>query len=195
MDAVMFDVKVAHLSLQRVGRAYARPHGLTPARYDLMNALGNRGMLQKDLWKRLEVTRSVVCEMLQALMELGWIQRVRAADSRTWLVTLTERGRAIFQVVFDEHVNNGDVAVAMERGLSQGGLVDDTLPVRERLLGDCGGIIEAYRTRPIWRGEALYLSDIEDYCYWLTTPEEGTWGDVPFITDVDWETLETTAMN
>jgi DNA-binding MarR family transcriptional regulator len=190
MDAVMFDVKVAHLSLQRVGRKYSRPYGLTPARFDLMNAVAESGMLQKDLWKRLEVTRSVVCEMVKALMTLGWLKRVRAADSRTWLVTLTEKGRAIFRAVFDEHVNSGDVAVAMERGLSRGGLVDDTLPVRERLLWDCGGIIEAYRTRAIWRGESLYMNDVEEYCYGLTTPEEGTWGDVPFITDVDWEKLE-----
>ncbi len=155
-----------------------------------MNALGSEGMLQKELWKRLNVTRSVVCEMVQALMELGWLKRVRAADSRTWLVTLTAKGRAMFNVVFDEHVNSGDVAVAMERGLSRGGVVDNTLPVRERLLWDCDGIIEAYRTRAIWRGEPLYLSDIEDYCYELTTPEEGTWGDVPFVTDVEWGKLE-----
>jgi DNA-binding MarR family transcriptional regulator len=189
MDAVMFDVKIAHLSLQRVGRAYAQPYGLTPARFDLMNALGSEGMLQKELWKRLNVTRSVVCEMVGALTERGWLSRERASDSRTWLVKLTEKGRAIFRALFDERVNSGDVAVTMERGLSRGGVVDNTLPVRERLLWDCDGIIEAYRTRPLWRGESLYLSDIEDYCYTITTFEEGTWGDVPFVTDV-WETLE-----
>jgi len=62
--------------------------------------------------------------------------------------------------------------------------------VRERLLWDCGGIVEAYRTRECWRGGTLYLSDPADYYAVLTTPEEGTWGDVPFITDVDWATLE-----
>jgi len=186
----MFEVKGAHLALQRVGRMFTRPYGLTAARFDLMNALGTRGMLQKDLWKLLNVTRSVVCEMLQSLLALGWVKRERAGDSRTWLVTLTEKGRGIFKVVFDEHVNSGDVAVAMERGLSNGGILDDTLPVKEGLLWDCGGIIEAYRTRPSFRGEELYLTDVEAYCYELTTVEEGTWGDVPFITDVEWETLE-----
>jgi DNA-binding MarR family transcriptional regulator len=189
MDGVMFEVKVAHLSLQRVGRACAKPFGLTPARFDLMNAIGCDGMLQKDLWKRLEVTRSVVCEMVSALMKLEWLKRERSKDKRTWLVTLTEKGKAVFRALFDEHVNSGDMAVAMERGLSRGGVVDNTLPVRERLLWDCGGIIEAYRTRPCWRGETLYLTDIEDYCYSLTTPEEGTWGDIPFVTDV-WDERE-----
>src|SRR5690349_980733 len=84
MDAVMFDVKAAHLALQRVGREFAHPYGMTVARFDLMNALGGKGMLQKDLWKLLQVTRSVVCEMVQSLMEKGWVKRVRAADSRTW---------------------------------------------------------------------------------------------------------------
>jgi DNA-binding MarR family transcriptional regulator len=191
MDAVMFDVKAAHLALQRVGRAIARPYGMTVARFDLMNALGRNGMLQKDLWKLLEVTRSVVCEMVHELLELGWVKRVRAADSRTWLVMRTVRGSALFQRIFDEMVNNGEVATYMECGLSRGpGKVVDTLPVRERLLWDCGGITEAYRTRECWRGGSLYMSDPEDYYAALTTVEEGTWGTVPFITDVDWDKLE-----
>jgi DNA-binding MarR family transcriptional regulator len=189
MDAVMFEVKVAHLSLQRVGRAYTRPYGMTAARFDLMNALGRMGMVQSNLWKLLNVTRSVVCEMVQALMELRWVKRVRAADSRTWLVMLTQRGRALFQRVFDENVESGDVAVTMERGLSRGGCVDDTLPVRERLLWDCDGITEAYRTRKAWFGEPLYVCDPVDYWFALTTPEDGSFG-VPLITKVDWSTWD-----
>ena len=186
----MFDVKAAHLALQRVGREFAHPYGMTVARFDLMNALGSKGMLQKDLWKLLEVTRSVVCEMVHSLMELGWVKRVRAADSRTWLVMLTARGRERFQRIFEETVNNGEVATHMECGLKRGtGNVVDTLPVRERLLWDCGGIIEAYRTRPCYRGESLYMNDPEEYYFMLTTPEEGTWGQVPFVTDV-WDKLE-----
>jgi DNA-binding MarR family transcriptional regulator len=190
MDAVMFDVKVAHLALQRVGRMLARPYGITVARFDLMNALGSKGMLQKDLWKRLEVTRSVVCEMVHALMDLGWVERVRAADSRTWLVMLTALGKALVQRVSDELVDNGEVACWMECGLSRGGLLIDTLAVRERLLWDVAGILEAYRARPAWHGPSLYVNDPEDYYASLTTVEEGTWGDVPFITDVPWEKLE-----
>ena len=164
---------------------------MTVARFDLMNALGTNGMLQKDLWKLLEVTRSVVCEMVHSLMEIGWVKRVRAADSRTWLVMLTVKGKELFQRIFQETVNNGEVATHMECGLARGsGKVVNTLPVRERLLWDCGGITEAYRTRPAYRGESLYMSDPEEYAYSLTTVEEGTWGPVPFITDVPWETLE-----
>src|SRR5678815_1187646 len=190
MDAVMFDVKAAHLALQRVGRAYTQPYGMTAARFDLMNALGKKGMVQKNLWKLLGVTRSVVCEMVRALMDLKWVHRVRAADSRTWLVMLTVKGRELFERVFDAHVESGEVATTMERGLSRKGAVDETLPVRERLLWDCSGIEAAYRTRPALWGVSLYMHTPEDYYAALTTPEEGTWGDVPMITDVAWETLE-----
>ena len=187
----MFDVKAAHLALQRVGREFAHPYGMTVARFDLMNALGRNGMLQKDLWKLLEVTRSVVCEMVHSLMELGWVKRVRAADSRTWLVMLTVKGRELFQRIFEETVNNGEMATQMECGLAGGsGRTLDTLPVRERLLWDCGNIVAAYRTRPVYHGGSLYMRDPEDYAYDLTTVEEGTWGPIPFITDVPWETLE-----
>jgi len=189
MDGVMFEVKVAHLSLQRVGRAYTQPYGMTAARFDLMNALGKKGMVQKDLWKLLNVTRSVVCEMVKALMERGWVKRVRAADSRSWLVMLTVKGRALFKKVFDEQVENGNVATTMERGLSWDGHTDNTLPIRETLLWYLAGIIAAYRTRRSWKGDKLYVTSPEDYYGWITTPEEGTWGDVPMITDVPWETL------
>jgi len=106
-------------------------------------------------------------------------------------VMLTARGREKFQRIFEELVDNGEVATHMECGLSRGpGHMVDTLPVRERLLWDCGGIVEAYRTRQCYCGGSLYVSDPEEYYATLTTPEEGTWGPVPFITDVDWSTLE-----
>jgi DNA-binding MarR family transcriptional regulator len=168
MDAVMFDLKAAHLSVQRVGRMFAKPYGLTVARFDLMNALGVDGMFQKDLWKRLNVTRSVICEMLGALLELGWVKRVRASDKRTWLVTLTEMGRAVFRRCFEETVNNGEVVGVLERGLEK--CHGNTLSARETLWWYCKAFLEAYRTRPYWFGEDLYLCDPEDYYEWFIEP-------------------------
>lgn len=170
MDAVLFELKAAHLSVQRVGRRFAKPYGLTVARFDLMNALGLNGMLQKDLWKRLNVTRSVTCEMLRSLLDLEWVKRVRAADTRTWLITLTEKGRAIFRRCFEETVNNGEVVFALEPGLENCG-GSKTLEVRETLWWYCEKLLEAFRTRPPWRGEDLYLCDPEDYYAWFI--EEG----------------------
>ena len=168
----MFDLKVAHLSVQRVGRAFLRAEGLTPARFDLMNALGSKGMRQSDLWKRLEVTRSVICEMVRSLAGLGWVKRVRAADSRTWIVMLTQAGRALFERAFARHVETGNVTVALDPGLGHGHVEADTLKARNDLWWICLGIVEAFRTREPWRGPDLYCCDPEDYYMWLTWPED-----------------------
>ncbi|HEY1957669.1 MAG TPA: MarR family transcriptional regulator [Polyangiaceae bacterium] len=172
MDAVMFELKGAHLSVQRVARDFLRGERMTPARFDLMNALGRKGMRQSDLWKRLNVVRSVVCEMVRSLVKLGWVKRVRAADSRTWLVMLTRAGRAVFEELFDRHVESGNVAVAMEPGLGHGHVESDTLDVRNTIWWTCEGIVEAYRRWAPWRGPDLYCCDPEDYYFWLTWPWE-----------------------
>jgi len=178
---VMFDLKAAHLSVQRVGRAFAKPYGLTTARFDLMNALGANGMLQKDLWKRLNVTRSVICEMLGALLARGWVERVRAADTRTWLVTLTKLGHEIFRRCFEETVHNGDVVSMLEGGLEQCDV--DTSSARETLWWYCTALLGAYRTRPAWFGEDLYLCNPEDYYAWFIEPGDYSYG-LPWANDV-----------
>ena len=181
MDAVLFELKAAHLSVQRVGRLFAKPYGLTPARFDLMNSLGVHGMKQSDLWKRLNVVRSVICEMVRSLMELGWVKRVRATDSRTWLVMLTESGRAIFQRAFEETVNAGEVVFMLEHGLRR--CEGDTLKAREVLWWYCESFLQAFRTRPAWIGEDLYLCDPEDYWHWFTEPGAPSMG-LPWVSEI-----------
>ncbi len=177
---MMFNVKAAHLTVQRVGRGLLRPYGMTVARFDLMNALGRRGMKQSDLWKRLNVVRSAICEMVRSLMELGWIKRVRAADSRTWLVMPTRVGRAVFKRAFDDLVQSGDVAVHMDYGLSQEHAESNALATREHLWWILAKLIETFRARPRWRGDDLYWCDPEDYYAWLTWPGDVE-GKVPFV--------------
>ncbi len=176
----MFETKAAHLSMQRVGRGLLRRHGLTVARFDLMNALGHKGMRQSDLWKRLNVVRSVICEMVRALVEMGWVKRVRAADSRTWLVMLTRRGRALFQRAFDEHVESGNVAVLMDYGLARRHAAADALKIRETLWWHLMSIQLTFRTSRWWRGPDLYWCDPEDYYHYLTWPGELA-ENVPFV--------------
>ena len=176
----MFELKAAHLAVQRVGRGILRPHGLTVARFDLMNALGEKGMKQSDLWKRLNVVRSVICEMVRSLMDLGWVKRVRAADSRTWLVMLTRLGRDVFRRAFDEHVESGNVAVLMDYGLAQRNADVDTQAIRETLWWHLTSLQVTFRTTPWWRGDDLYWCNPEDYYAWLTSPGEIA-GKVPFV--------------
>ncbi len=114
MDAVLFELKRGQLSAARFARRALREFELTPARFDLMNAIGARGARQCDLWRRLNVVRSVVSEMVGALLELQWVKRVRAADGRTWLVSLTRRGREVFERAYARWVESGDVAVHVD---------------------------------------------------------------------------------
>ena len=181
MDAVMFEVKGAHLAVQRVGRGLLRRFGLTPARFDLMNALGQKGMKQNDLWRRLNVVRSVVSEMVQALRRLAWVKRVRAADGRTWLVQLTQRGREVFERAYAEWVETGIVAQHMDEALVEGHLEQDAEQKRLELIYPCEALQERFRVRPPFRGQDLYGWYPEEYCYWLTDAEDRNDSELPFV--------------
>lgn len=169
MDALIFEMKGAHLALQRIGRVLLRRFGVTPARFDLMAALGQNGMKQAHLWRRLNVTRSVVCEMVRALLDLGWVTRHRAADSRTWIVRLTRRGRAIFERAYDACVESGDATLHADYALAGGKVEIDTLTARCEILGLCDEIQEALRVWPILRGPDLYMWRPEDFYFHLAS--------------------------
>jgi DNA-binding MarR family transcriptional regulator len=184
MDAVMFHLKGAHLAAQRVGRTLLRPLGITPARFDLMNALGDKGMRQSDLWRRLGVVRSAVCEMVRSLRALGWVKRVRAADGRTWLVQATRLGRAMLERAFEACVANGDAAVHMDAGLTQGHVESDALAAREQFVFKCDGFAGHYRLAPRLRGPDLYVWRAEDYWMYLTEYEDPTGTEsIPWVDD------------
>jgi DNA-binding MarR family transcriptional regulator len=173
-------MKGAHLAVQRVARGMLKGFegGLTPARFDLMNAVG-RGMLQCALWKRLRVVRSVVSEMLKALEKLRWIRRIRAADSRTKWVMLTELGRRVFETAQSERVETGDVAVQIDSGLAAENPEVNMIDARTELLDVCTRLSWAF-ARKRWIFRALYMWRPEDYYFWLTWPGEIA-GEVPFV--------------
>ncbi len=147
---------------------------MTTARFDLMNAIGTKGMKQSDLWRLLRVVRSVVCEMVRSLMALGWVKRVRAADGRTWLVQLTRRGREVFARVSRDCVENGDMTMHMDAGLVRGHVELDSRVHRERFNFTCENVLAMYGRGPELRGKQLYLWHPEDYWTWLTDPDDPT---------------------
>jgi len=154
MDAVNFSIKRAHLALNRLGRTLLRPFGLTPARFDLMYACDG-GVTQSELWRRLEVVRSVVSEMLGALEKLGWVERVRAG--RTRLVRLTAEGRALFEKLLAEYVQSGDVGAWVDHAIE---LIDDdpvVLALRQELVDLCAAIRWRFRAREPFQGPDLYV--------------------------------------
>ena len=183
MDAVIFRVKHAHLGCQRFARRLLRSLGLTPARFDLMHALGGRGMRQSDLWKRLDVTRSVVSEMVGALCELGWVKRVRAVDSRTWLVQLTRAGRALFDHAYREFVESAKVTLHVDAALCSGHVELDAGMRRLEIIHACDTLDVAFRALPWFRGPDLYFWNPEDY-YFLLSDADERFGDLPFADDL-----------
>ena len=181
MDAVMFHLKGAHLAAQRVGRGLLRRFGLTPARFDLMHAVAATGMRQSDLWKRLGVVRSVVCEMVRSLEVLGWVKRVRAVDSRTWTVQLTRRGREVFERAYARWVESGDASLYMDAALTGGHVESDAQEKRLHMIYACDDVHAAFRTQPGFFAPELYPWHPEDYYFMLTNPDEPP-GRIPFVT-------------
>jgi len=147
-----------------------------------MHALRHGWVKQSELWRRLNVVRSVISEMVRALRILGWVTRVRAADSRTWLVRLTGRGRALYERAYDRCVESGDAALHVDCGLGDGYVESDTRRIREEFLLVCDAVQRVFRVRDPCRRADLYMWRPEDYYFWFVEPGEGE-GDVPFVTD------------
>jgi DNA-binding MarR family transcriptional regulator len=183
MDAVFFSMKRAHLGGERLGRALLEPFGLTPARFDLLNTIADEDQLmpQKELWKRLGVVRSAVCEMVKSLMKLALVKRYRAADSRTWIVQLTERGRDVVRRAYDRLINQGDATVQVDALITDHMEVDPAT-TRHLWTGTFFSIGARLGNR-VRRNHDLYCWDIEEFYAWLTTYEDrDVHRGVPFVT-------------
>jgi len=180
IDAVLFEMKRGHLSASRFARRALRPFALTPARFDLMNAIGARGARQCDLWRQLNVVRSVISEMLRALLDLRWVKRVRAADGRTWLVMLTQRGRAVFERANSRWVESGDATVQVDAVLAEHHYEVDPETKRVGLISMMMSFIDEFGWR-FAEPDSLYVWDPAEYYGWFADPP-GTFGEVPFVT-------------
>lgn len=180
MDAVLFEMKRAQLSGARFARRTLKPYALTPARFDLMNAIGPRGARQCDLWRQLNVVRSVISEMLSSLLELAWVKRVRAADGRTWLVMWTRLGRAVYERANSECVLNGNVGVHVDAVLVDRDYERDPEPKRIALIYALADFVAEFGW---WLEDAdsLYISDPEEYYHWFADTELPWFGKVPFV--------------
>ena len=189
MDAFFFSMKRAHLGWERLGRKLLQQEGLTPARYDLFNTIvdceaNGELMTQAELWKRLGVVRSAVCEMVKELVEKKLLTRYRAADSRTWIVRLTELAKRLQKSAYDDLNNNG-IATQWADSLMTNRQNIDPMPIRHDWTGTFFTIGADLGNR-VRRNHDLYTWDIEELYASLITPEDGeTWGDVPWM-DEKW---------
>jgi DNA-binding MarR family transcriptional regulator len=95
MHAVAFATKRAHLRTLHHLQRITKRLGLTPARYDMLLAIGRGGLLQRDLWRRFDVSRTTVSRMVRALESLGLVTRHRNAGEPSRRVNLTDKGRIL----------------------------------------------------------------------------------------------------
>ncbi|HEY6460819.1 MAG TPA: MarR family transcriptional regulator, partial [Polyangiaceae bacterium] len=108
MHTIPFNAKRTFLTFHAQTRRLHASFGLTPARFDLLYAMGRPSRysmsrqtyaLQSDIRKRLGVSASVVSRMLRALERQGLVTRSRPEgwrqDGRQRVVELTAHGAEV----------------------------------------------------------------------------------------------------
>ena len=99
MNAFFFSARRADLAIFAYGRRLLAPHGLTPARFDMLYILWCRGKWgarsQQEIKSLLGVSRPTISRMLKSLAELGLI--LRFGHRRHRRASLTPFGRAVMR--------------------------------------------------------------------------------------------------
>jgi len=180
MDAVFLSVKQAHLAAGHFGRRVLARFALTPARFDLLVAIGFWGKTQREVRRLLGLARSTVSELVDVLVGCGLVRRSRATDRRTWHLRWTARGRELLERAYDECINDGFVSLSIDRVLACGQPEIDTDAARFSL-------IETLRALAVAFGRGLppdlYCWHPDDYVGALTRPgEDAPEPEVPFAT-------------
>jgi DNA-binding MarR family transcriptional regulator len=102
MHFMAFAFKRAHYTSLRLGRQYAKPFGLTPARFDMLYAIRReKNRSQAFLARTLGVAGVTVSRMLRKLEALGFVRRrgPEWPDRRVKRVRITKLGRRHLHLV------------------------------------------------------------------------------------------------
>lgn len=94
---------------ERFSGESVRRCGLTHAQFDIIATLGNTdGMSYKELGERTLITKGTLTGVIERLEQKGLVARCRnGQDKRSFFVSLTEAGMAMFDAVFPIIVDNG----------------------------------------------------------------------------------------
>ena len=86
-----------------------RQCGLTHAQFDIIATLGNTaGMTYKQLGERTLITKGTLTGVIDRLEQKGLVARERSGDDkRSFFVSLTASGEALFEQVFPAVVAHG----------------------------------------------------------------------------------------
>jgi DNA-binding MarR family transcriptional regulator len=91
-----YQVQMLSLRLNEAGRSAVEAYGLTPARAAaLMLIKDNAGCEQSALGRALSINRSSAMKLVNALSDLGLIERRTGRDLRSNALHLTKKGRDV----------------------------------------------------------------------------------------------------
>lgn len=94
---------------ERFSGESVRQCGLTHAQFDILATLGNTaGMTYKELGERTLITKGTLTGVIERLEQKGLVVRRRSGDDkRSFHVSLTSSGDALFQQVFPTVILHG----------------------------------------------------------------------------------------
>lgn len=94
---------------ERFSGESVRPCGLTHAQFDIIATLGNTpGMTYKELGERTLITKGTLTGVIERLEQKGLVARQRSCDDkRSFFVSLTDSGVALFNQVFPTVIAHG----------------------------------------------------------------------------------------
>ena len=114
MHFMQFALKRAHLRAQAIVRPWCAPHGITPARFDILTLLDSHRAhppRQHQIRRALGLSAPTISRALKRLQELGFITRARCPnDARARIVSLTRDGlrrfrRFVYRVLWPGHLD------------------------------------------------------------------------------------------
>jgi DNA-binding MarR family transcriptional regulator len=122
MNGTAQNVKRVFHSTVRVGLVMTSPFGLTPSRFELMFAIKCERQIwysQRRLRDLLGIAASTVSRMVDALVELGFLERRQdPEDGRCNQLRLTLTGRRAVALTFRTFVKNGFAEYAFGRAMT-----------------------------------------------------------------------------
>ncbi len=94
---------------ERFSGESVRRCGLTHAQFDIIATLGNtQGMSYKELGERTLITKGTMTGVIERLEQKGLVARCRSGDDkRSFFVSLTPEGVAMFELAFPAMVEDG----------------------------------------------------------------------------------------
>ncbi len=97
----------AYQALTGYSAQHLRSVDLTPPQFEVISALGNTsGMSMHKLGEKTLITKGTLTGVIDRLEQKGLVQReVPEGNRRSFIVSLTPNGTAVFEAVFPAHMD------------------------------------------------------------------------------------------